>query len=163
MIYGVLSGFCNLELLRILRLFWCLGTLGFFDAFWDFWEKWLYKMPNGIGILGSLNLITKWWCYHPKITARWRYSSTPHGLKRLGMGGTMFPVPGCFHANVPCSRLFFGQSSLFPAVLRAMFPVPGWIFSLLADKSWFDIIYTFLGTLSSNINCRNFNPLVIIF
>ena len=34
---------------------------------------------------------------------------------RLGMGGY----------DVPCSRLFSGQCSLFPAVLGPMFPVPG--------------------------------------
>ena len=28
---------------------------------------------------------------------------------------SLFPVPGCFQANVPCSRLFLGQCSLFPA------------------------------------------------
>ena len=30
----------------------------------------------------------------------------------------MFPVPGCFLDNVPGSRLFFEQCSLFPAVFQ---------------------------------------------
>ena len=33
-------------------------------------------------------------------------------------------VPRFFEAYVPCSRLFLGQCSLFPALFRPVFPVP---------------------------------------
>ena len=47
----------------------------------------------------------------------------------------LFPVPSSIFVNVPCSqvtvpssRLFSGECSLFPAVFRPMFLVPGYMF-----------------------------------
>ena len=42
--------------------------------------------------------------------------------------------------NVPCSRLFFGQCSRFPAVIGTMFPVPGWFWWFPAYNCFRDLM-----------------------